>query len=252
MIQEIVRRRSVDHASRPSPACSSTSRRAPARRIIVRGLRAVSDYEYELQMALMNRRLAPAVETVFLMAKEEYSYVSSRLVKELARLGGDMTGPRARTRCASGWRIASERRAGIARGDDGRSASAIPRPTRWGSSTTRTTSSGSRSAGPSGAARPAIRTPNMERAGPLHPRDAGRGGVPAAGRATTTPCAIVTRMARLGSRGCDLRVRGPEPDGDLLADGSTGHVFTDVEGRPARGAGGRSWTRSSASGRRQA
>jgi len=60
--------------------------------IIVRGLRAVSDYEYELQMALMNRRLAPAIETVFLMAKEEYSYVSSRLVKELARLGGDLTG----------------------------------------------------------------------------------------------------------------------------------------------------------------
>ena len=60
--------------------------------IIVRGLRAVSDYEYELQMALMNRRLAPAVETVFLMAKEEYSYVSSRLVKELTRLGGDVTG----------------------------------------------------------------------------------------------------------------------------------------------------------------
>ena len=60
--------------------------------IIVRGLRAVSDYEYELQMALMNRRLAPTIETVFLMAKEEYSYVSSRLVKELARLGGDVTG----------------------------------------------------------------------------------------------------------------------------------------------------------------
>ncbi len=60
--------------------------------LIVRGLRAVSDYEYELQMALMNRRLAPAIETVFLMAKEEYSYVSSRLVKELARLGGDLTG----------------------------------------------------------------------------------------------------------------------------------------------------------------
>lgn len=60
--------------------------------IIVRGLRVVSDYEYELQMALMNRRLAPAIETVFLMAKEEYSYVSSRLVRELARLGGDVTG----------------------------------------------------------------------------------------------------------------------------------------------------------------
>ena len=60
--------------------------------LIVRGLRAVSDYEYELQMALMNRRLTPSVETVFLMAKEEYSYVSSRLVKEAAKLGGDIGG----------------------------------------------------------------------------------------------------------------------------------------------------------------
>ncbi len=60
--------------------------------LLVRGLRAVSDYEYELQMALMNRRLAPAIETVFLMAKEEYSYVSSRLVKEVARLGADVRG----------------------------------------------------------------------------------------------------------------------------------------------------------------
>ena len=60
--------------------------------LLVRGLRAVSDYEYELQMALMNRRLTPSIETVFLMAKEEYSYVSSRLVKEVARLGGDVTG----------------------------------------------------------------------------------------------------------------------------------------------------------------
>ncbi len=60
--------------------------------LIVRGLRAISDYEYELQMALMNRRLAPSIETVFLMAKEEYSYVSSRLVKEVARLGADVSG----------------------------------------------------------------------------------------------------------------------------------------------------------------
>lgn len=60
--------------------------------MIVRGLRAVSDYEYELQMALMNRRLAPSVETIFLMAKEEYSYVSSRLVKEVGRLGADVSG----------------------------------------------------------------------------------------------------------------------------------------------------------------
>jgi pantetheine-phosphate adenylyltransferase len=60
--------------------------------LLVRGLRAVSDYEYELQMALMNRRLGPSIETVFLMAKEEYSYVSSRLVKEVVRLGGDVSG----------------------------------------------------------------------------------------------------------------------------------------------------------------
>jgi pantetheine-phosphate adenylyltransferase len=60
--------------------------------LIVRGLRAVSDYEYELQMALMNRRLSPEIETVFLMAKEEYSYVSSQLVKEVARLRGDVKG----------------------------------------------------------------------------------------------------------------------------------------------------------------
>jgi pantetheine-phosphate adenylyltransferase len=60
--------------------------------LIVRGLRAISDYEYELQMALMNHRLAPAIETVFLMAKEEYSYVSSRLVKEVGRLGADVSG----------------------------------------------------------------------------------------------------------------------------------------------------------------
>ncbi len=66
--------------------------RASGATLIVRGLRAVSDYEYELQMALMNRRLSPTVETVFLMAKEEYSYVSSRLVKEVARLGGDVSG----------------------------------------------------------------------------------------------------------------------------------------------------------------
>lgn len=60
--------------------------------LIVRGLRAVSDYEYELQMALMNRRLAPSIDTVFLMANEEYSYLSSRLVKEVARLKGDLGG----------------------------------------------------------------------------------------------------------------------------------------------------------------
>ena len=61
-------------------------------RTIVRGLRAVSDFEYEFQMALMNRHLNPRVETVFMMPKEEYSYLSSRLVKEVARFGGDVGG----------------------------------------------------------------------------------------------------------------------------------------------------------------
>ena len=59
---------------------------------IVRGIRAISDYEYELQMALMNRRLEPRVETVFMMSAEEYSYVSSRLVKEVFQLGGSIDG----------------------------------------------------------------------------------------------------------------------------------------------------------------
>jgi pantetheine-phosphate adenylyltransferase len=59
---------------------------------IVRGIRAISDFEYEFQMALMNRRLAPSIETVFMMPAEEYSYVSSRLVKEVASLGGDVSG----------------------------------------------------------------------------------------------------------------------------------------------------------------
>ena len=57
---------------------------------IVRGLRAVSDFEFEFQMALMNRKLEATVETIFLMPKEEYTYLSSRIVKEIARLGGDV------------------------------------------------------------------------------------------------------------------------------------------------------------------
>jgi pantetheine-phosphate adenylyltransferase len=59
---------------------------------IVRGIRAISDYEYELQMALMNRRLEPTIETVFMMPAEAYSYVSSRLVKEVFLLGGVLDG----------------------------------------------------------------------------------------------------------------------------------------------------------------
>lgn len=61
-------------------------------RAVVRGLRAVSDFEYEFQMALMNRRLNSRVETVFMMPKEDYSYLSSRLVKEVYSLGGELNG----------------------------------------------------------------------------------------------------------------------------------------------------------------
>jgi len=57
---------------------------------IVRGIRAISDYEYELQMALMNRKLQPDVETVFMLPAEQYSYLSSRLVREVAQLGGSI------------------------------------------------------------------------------------------------------------------------------------------------------------------
>jgi pantetheine-phosphate adenylyltransferase len=59
---------------------------------VIRGLRAISDFEFEFQMALMNRKLEATVETIFLMPKEEYTYLSSRIVKEIARLGGDVTG----------------------------------------------------------------------------------------------------------------------------------------------------------------
>lgn len=70
----------VDYATRRSAS------------LILRGIRAISDYEYELQMALMNRRLRPGIETVFLMAGEEYSFISSRMVKEIIRLGGNISG----------------------------------------------------------------------------------------------------------------------------------------------------------------
>lgn len=59
---------------------------------MLRGIRALSDYEYELQIAMMNRKLSPDLETVFMMPAEQYSYLSSRLVREAARLGGDVSG----------------------------------------------------------------------------------------------------------------------------------------------------------------
>jgi pantetheine-phosphate adenylyltransferase len=59
---------------------------------VLRGIRAISDYEYELQMAMMNRKLDPGLETIFMMPAEKYSYLSSRLVREVARLGGSVEG----------------------------------------------------------------------------------------------------------------------------------------------------------------
>ena len=63
----------------------------PAARLILRGIRAVSDYEYELQMALMNRKLDPTLETVFMLPAGRYNYLSSRLVREVSRFGGDIS-----------------------------------------------------------------------------------------------------------------------------------------------------------------
>ncbi len=60
--------------------------------VMLRGIRAISDYEYELQMALMNRRLNPSLETIFMMSHEAYSFISSRLVKEVFGLGGNISG----------------------------------------------------------------------------------------------------------------------------------------------------------------
>ena len=59
---------------------------------VLRGIRAISDYEFELQMALMNRKMEPRVETVFMMPAEQYSYLSSRIVREIAKLGGPLNG----------------------------------------------------------------------------------------------------------------------------------------------------------------
>jgi pantetheine-phosphate adenylyltransferase len=70
----------VDYALRVNATC------------ILRGIRAISDYEYELQMALMNRKLCPQLETVFMMPADKYSYLSSRLVREVAQVGGAVTG----------------------------------------------------------------------------------------------------------------------------------------------------------------
>ena len=94
------RRKILQHATSGIPNVSVDSfdgllvdyARRQGAQVIVRGLRALSDFEYEFQMALMNRRLDSSIETVFMMPSETYSYLSSRLVKEVVRLGGSVTG----------------------------------------------------------------------------------------------------------------------------------------------------------------
>ena len=86
--------------SDPSTDCWWTTPPARGANLILRGIRAISDYEYELQMALMNRRLRPEIETAFLMAGEAYSFISSHLVKQVVSLGGNVSGlvpPRGRS-----------------------------------------------------------------------------------------------------------------------------------------------------------
>lgn len=82
---------------------------------VLRGIRAVSDYEFELQMALMNRKIEPRVETIFMMPAEKYSYLSSRIVREIAKLGGPLNGlvpplveERVRSKVNASFALASE------------------------------------------------------------------------------------------------------------------------------------------------
>ena len=95
MIEEIVPSLPHDHCRLIVDSFSGLTAEFAKRQnatAIVRGIRAVSDYEYELRMALMNRKLEPTIETVFFMADEEYSYVSSTLMKQVFLLGGSVDG----------------------------------------------------------------------------------------------------------------------------------------------------------------
>lgn len=95
MVREEVQHFSPDMAARidvqPFQTLLMYFAQSVSAKVIVRGLRAVSDFEYEFQMAGMNRRLNPGVDTVFLMASESQQFISSRFVKEIARLGGDIS-----------------------------------------------------------------------------------------------------------------------------------------------------------------
>ena len=91
MIREVFRRRKGVEVDLFDGLLVGYARRRRAT-VIVRGLRAVSDFEFEFQMALTNRKLAPQIDTVFLMPHEKYTYLNSSIVREVARLGGDVAG----------------------------------------------------------------------------------------------------------------------------------------------------------------
>jgi pantetheine-phosphate adenylyltransferase len=97
-------------------------------KIIVRGLRAVSDFEYEFQMAAMNRRLNPAIDTAFLMASESQQFISSRFVKEIARLGGDIS-PFVSPRVVARIKVAIARGGPAAKPQDDGVGTTLPNPT---------------------------------------------------------------------------------------------------------------------------
>jgi pantetheine-phosphate adenylyltransferase len=91
MLQEVTR--SLDNVSvAPFDGLMVEFARQQGCSAVLRGIRAISDYEYEFQMALMNRRLAPEIETVFLQPAGRYSFISSRMLKEVFTFGGDVTG----------------------------------------------------------------------------------------------------------------------------------------------------------------
>lgn len=91
MLEEMVRRFENVHVETFEGLLVDYAMQKKAKAVL-RGIRAISDYEYELQMALMNRKLQPQLETIFMMPAEAYSYLSSRLVKEIFRLGGSVRG----------------------------------------------------------------------------------------------------------------------------------------------------------------
>ena len=132
MVREEVRHFSPEMAARidvqPFQTLLMYFAQSVGAKVIVRGLRAVSDFEYEFQMAGMNRRLNPGVDTVFLMASESQQFISSRFVKEIARLGGDIS-PFVSPRVVERIKAAIARGGPAAKPQDDGVGTTVPNPT---------------------------------------------------------------------------------------------------------------------------